>query len=240
MSDARAPSALDLFCGGGGASQGLHDAGFYLHGVDTNPRALAEYPFECEQRDALEALRSRGLTDQFDLIWASPPCQAYSTASRDRSKYPDLIAEVRELLQATGKPYVIENVLGAKRHLRDPIMLQGPMFGLGVIRRRLFECSWPCTAPPRVPYKGGIVTGEYVTVAGNGGVPSWTLKEREKRGLPRHIPGEMTLERWQEAMGIDWLSRKPLTQAIPPAYAEWIGRDFLRWREAPKQLPLRF
>lgn len=192
---------------------GLHRAGFEVVGVDLEPQP--HYPFEFHQADALTYP-----LDGFDLIWASPPCQHYSTATRDRSRHPDLIQAVRDRL--IGKRYVIENVLGAP--LRGPITLCGTMFGLRVVRHRLFETSFPCPAPTHEKHRGSIVTGDYVTVAGNGGVPAWTLRERERRGLPRHIPGEMELGTWQRAMGIDWLPRRPLTQAIPPAYAEWIGR----------------
>jgi DNA (cytosine-5)-methyltransferase 1 len=212
------PRALDLFCGGGGAAKGLVEAGFEVFGVDA--REQPEYPYEMVVADALDYP-----FDGFDFVWASPPCQRFSHATRDKSRHQDLIDPIRERLVASGLPYVIENVVGAKKFLRDPVMLCGAMFGLGVVRHRLFECSWPVRAPEHVKHKGSIVTGEYVTVAGNGGVPSWTLRERERRGLPRHIPGEMTLERWQEAMGIDWLSRKPLVQAIPPAFSRFIGEQ---------------
>lgn len=216
------PKALDLFCGAGGVSMGLHRAGFDVVGVDIEP--MPEYPrgpgFTFVQADALTFL-----LDGFDLIWASPKCQRWSQATRQSGKpeaYPDQIAPIRDRLIASGVPFVIENVLGAPLH--DPIMLCGAMFGLGVVRHRLFECSWQIKRPTHPKHNGSLVTGEYVTVAGNGGVPAWTLAERERLGLPRHIPGEMSLKRWREAMGIDWMSRKTLVQAIPPAYAEWIAR----------------
>jgi DNA (cytosine-5)-methyltransferase 1 len=214
------PKALDLFCGAGGASMGLHRAGFDVVGVDIEP--MPEYPtgdgFTFVQADALTFPLGG-----FDFIWASPKCQRWSPATRQSGtpeKYPDQIVPVRERLRATGKPYVIENVLGAP--LFDPIMLCGAMFGLGVVRHRLFECSFFVLAPPHPKHEGSLLTGEYVTVAGNGGVPSWTYKKRESLGLPRFMPDEMALETWQTAMGIDWMSRKTLVQAIPPAYAEWI------------------
>lgn len=206
--------ALDLFCGGGGASMGLRRAGFTVFGVDAKQQP--EYPFSFWQGDALTYP-----LDDFDLVWASPPCQVHSTATRDKSKHADLIPAIRERLRAWGGPYIIENVVGAP--LIKPVMLCGSMFGLGVVRHRLFECNFPVNVPPHGKHKGSLVTGEYVTVAGNGGVPAWTLKEREKRGLPRHIEGEMSLKRWQEAMGIHWLSRRPLVQAIPPAYSEFLS-----------------
>jgi DNA (cytosine-5)-methyltransferase 1 len=212
------PRALDLFCGGGGAATGLYRAGFDVVGVDLNPQP--HYPFEFRQADALTFP-----IEGFDFVWASPPCQHYSTATRDRDAHPDLVAPVRDRLRASGLPYVIENVMGAP--LVSPVMLCGSMFGLGVVRHRLFETSWLVLQPEHPRHAGSIVTGEYVTVAGNAGVPAWTMRERERRGMPRHIPGEMDLVTWQRAMGIDWLPRKPLTQAIPPAYSEFLARQFL-------------
>lgn len=216
------PKALDLFCCAGGAGKGLHDAGFDVVGVDIKPQP--EYPFEFVQADALTYP-----LDGFDLIWASPPCQRYSQATRQtgtQEDHPDLVVPIRERLRASGKPYIIENVLNAP--LVDPIMLCGAMFGLGVIRHRLFECSFPLLAPPHPKHKGSLVTGEYVTVAGNGGVPSWTYKKRKSMGLPKYMPDEMKLETWQKAMGINWMSRETLVQAIPPAYAEWLGKRALQ------------
>lgn len=216
------PKALDLFCGAGGVSVGLHRAGFDVVGVDINP--MPEYP----RKPGFTFIQADALTfplDGYDFIWASPKCQRYSSATRQTGKpesYPDQIAPIRERLRASGVPYVIENVLGAP--LLDPIMLCGAMFGLGVVRHRLFECSFPIERPTHPKHNGSLVTGEYITVAGNGGVPAWTMQERELRGLPRHMPGEMKLETWQRAMGIDWMSRGTLVQAIPPAYAEWIGK----------------
>jgi DNA (cytosine-5)-methyltransferase 1 len=227
------PKALDLFCGAGGVSKGLHDAGFDVVGVDIE--LMPEYPrgpgFEFVQADALTCP-----LNGFDLIWASPKCQRYSAATRqsgDPSSYPDQIAPIRERLRASGAPFVIENVLGSP--LLNPIMLCGAMFGLGVVRHRLFECSFFVLAPPHPKHKGSLVTGEYVTVAGNGGVPSWTYKKRESLGLSKYMPDEMKLETWQKAMGIDWTSRETLVQAIPPKYAEWIGKRFLEYGQINKQ-----
>jgi DNA (cytosine-5)-methyltransferase 1 len=196
---------------------GLRRAGFEVVGVDIRPQP--HYPFKFVQADALE-FEIGG----FEFIWASPPCQAHSSVSRSKKKYACHIDATRRKLQKSGKPYVIENVVGAP--LVNPIMLCGAMFNLGVIRHRLFETNWGLKQPAHVKHKGSLLTGEYVTVTGNGGVPSWTYKKRERLGLPRFFPGEMSLERWQKAMGIDWLPRKELTQAIPPAYSEYIARQF--------------
>lgn len=219
------PRALDLFCGAGGASMGLHRAGFEVVGVDIDQQP--NYPFEFVQADAL-SVELGG----FDLIWASPPCQRFSQATHQTGNpddHPDLIAAIRWRLIMSGAPYVIENVLRAP--LRDPQVLCGAMFGLRVVRHRLFETNWGYRAPHHVKHAGSIVTGEYVTVASNGGVPAWTLKERERRGLPRHIPGEWSMENWSSAMGIDWMERHELVEAIPPAYSEHIGRAALEMLE---------
>lgn len=226
--------ALDLFCKAGGAGMGLYRAGFAVVGIDIDPQP--RYPFTFCRGGALGYLEQnykRLRRGDYDLVWASPPCQRHSSATRQTGKpddWPDLIAPVRALLKDAGAAYVIENVLGAP--LVSPIMLCGAMFDLGVVRHRLFECSFPIEQPPHPKHRGSLVTGEYVTVAGNGGVPAWTLKEREKRGLPRHIPGEYSLKRWSKAMGIDWMERHELVEAIPPAYAEFIGRAFLEQRKA--------
>lgn len=216
--------ALDLFCGAGGASAGLARAGFEVTGVDIEEQP--EYPFTFVKADALSFDVSG-----YDLVWASPKCQRYSAATRQTGRpeeYPDQIPSIRSMLRESHIPYIIENVVGAP--LMNPVTLCGSMFGLGVIRHRLFETSFPLPPPPAHHHSGSIVTGEYVTVAGNGGVPAWTMKERERRGLPRHVPDEMSIGRWREAMGIPWMSRRTLVQAIPPAYSEWIGRAFLRWK----------
>lgn len=202
---------LDLFCGAGGAAMGYHRAGFNeIVGVDIKPQK--RYPFEFVLGDALEYLSEHG--QEFDVIHASPPCQAYSvTRSLHHNSYPMLIEETREALIATGKPYIIENVPGAP--LIDPLVLCGTMFGLRVIRHRLFECNPQITFAPamcehdgRVSRRGEIssyATGEFITVAGH----------------------NFIADDGRDAMGIDWMTCKELAQAIPPAYTEWIGRQLL-------------
>jgi DNA (cytosine-5)-methyltransferase 1 len=206
------PRLLDLFCGAGGCSVGYHRAGFDVVGVDLMPQA--HYPFDFTQADALTVLADVQPGD-YDAIHASPPCQAYSQAAMGQrnagKEYPDLVAPVRDLLNGTGLPWVMENVPGAP--MRPDYKLCGCQFGLELRRERWFETSWhafhltpPCHHPHPV-----------VSVVGHG-TPSWV---REKLGF------NPTIHHYRAAMGIDWMNRNELSQAIPPAYTEHIGRDLI-------------
>lgn len=195
---------LDLCCKSGGASVGYTLAGFQVVGVDIEPQP--DYPFEFIQADVLTLDYEFLLS--FDAIHASPPCQAYSKSSaiwRKRGKqYPDLYLPVKRLLVASGKPYIIENVPGSPV---KGIRLYGDMFGLRVLRERIFESNIPlrCDLPRyRV---GSVKTGEYVTVAGRN--HSYT--------------------RWHDAMGIHWTDIDGVRQAIPPSYTEYLGEQLFGW-----------
>lgn len=212
------PKLLDLFCGAGGAATGYHRAGLEVTGVDVTDQP--NYPFRFVQTDALTAK----FMSQYDAIHASPPCQNYcwsTTKQRENGKvYPDLIEPIRERLIASGKPYVIENVPTAP--LLNPTYLEGTMFGLGVIRRRGFETNWWLPQPRFRPRKKPIMQASkihpgntirksaYCAVAGNG-ANGWSCRVAD----------------WRIAMGIDWMTRKEIVQAIPPAYTEWIGRHLM-------------
>jgi DNA (cytosine-5)-methyltransferase 1 len=196
---------LDLFCGAGGCSRGYQQAGFHVTGIDIIPQPrYAGDDFICD--DAMIFCQKYG--GDFDVIHASPPCQAYSITRKIHAQKPReaLLPVVRELLQKTGKPWVIENVMGAPLHW--PIMLCGTMFGLSLYRHRLFESSLLLfapdheTHPERVPQPGrGASKSGYITVAG-------------------HFANMAAAKK---AMGIDWMNRHELAQAIPQAYTEWVG-----------------
>ncbi|MGP3708519.1 DNA cytosine methyltransferase [Gordonia paraffinivorans] len=209
------PRLLDLFCGAGGAGMGYHQAGFDVVGVDINPQP--NYPFEFHRADALDYLVGHGL--EFDAIHASPPCQASTALTKGTNKgreYPQLIPATRALLKYFTVPTVIENVQGAD--VRRDLVLCGEMFGLGVIRHRLFEIdNAAINQPAHKPHRGRVAgyrhgkwyDGPYFAVYGDGG-------------------GKGSVEQWQQAMGIDWTDvRKEIAEAIPPAYTEFIGRQLL-------------
>jgi DNA (cytosine-5)-methyltransferase 1 len=209
---------LDLFCGEGGAGMGYIRAGFDVTGVDIKPQP--RYPFAFVQAGALEYMRQHG--HEFDVIHASPPCQVYSvTRPLSRGDHPDLVAATREALLAVGKPFVIENVPGAP--LINPLVLCGTMFGLQVIRHRLFEV-WPepvWFSPTTCRHEGRSTGGS------KNGAPVRRLgKEYQYLSVAGHDFIKADAER---AMGIDWMTRNGLSQAIPPAYTEWLGRQLMRY-----------
>ena len=219
-------TVLDLFCGGGGASAGMLKAGAsWITGVDIENQP--EYPLWFFHADAL-ALPVEYL-QRFDFIWASPPCQAYSYAGhRWRNagkKYDDLADKTRRLLHWSGVPFVIENVPGAP--IRKDLTLCGEMFGLKVIRHRIFEIhGFECRQPEHVKHRGMVKDGYYVTVAGDGG--DYAGHNFCKLN---DLPGATQLETWKHAMGIDWLSnKKTLRESVPPAYSEYIFREFRKWK----------
>jgi DNA (cytosine-5)-methyltransferase 1 len=198
---------LDLFCGAGGASAGYVRAGFEVTGVDIAP--MPRYPYEFHQTDALEFLKTHWR--RFDVIHASPPCQAYSkTRVLQEHEHPELIDDTRKALAAIGAPYVIENVPYSP--LAEPLMLCGAMFGLRVYRHRLFESNVELSAPPHP---------EHIAKVAKMGRPPGP-------GEFMHVVGNFAgAQQAREAMGIDWMIRPEISQAIPPAYTEHIGAQLL-------------
>jgi DNA (cytosine-5)-methyltransferase 1 len=198
------PRLLDLYCKAGGAGKGYADAGFEVVGVDIAPQP--NYPFEFVQIDALAAIRDWLLdaTDPYrvDVIHDSP----------------NLIPVTRALLEATGLPYVIENVEGARDELRNPVKLCGTGFGLDVRRHRLFESNVPM-------FGMACAHGRHAAKRFPGG----RSKEQtgSNRGLSRTTvevgTWDIPLDVQQRAMGIDWMTLEELSEAIPPVYTEHIG-----------------
>lgn len=240
------PKVLDLFCKAGGCSRGYEMAGFEPVGVDIEKQK--RYPYEFIQADAIDFLRwllydtemyrpewgTHSLLD-FSLIHASPPCQRFSQATRtsgkDPCRHPDLIPIIRGLLLQSGKAYVIENV--PKAPLSNPVMICGSGVGLMDIQRhRMFESNfplrgtecrhhlqllkWPPNRSDRLKNPGA--KARVISVAG-------------------HQGSGVTADVWRQVMGIDWMTRDELAQAIPPAYTKFLGEQIMRILASPTHSP---
>jgi len=214
------PVLLDMFCGGGGAGMGYYRAGFDVVGIDI--KAQPHYPcyhdadyashFKFYQADALEFP-----LEGYDAYHASPPCYENTWSARRWIDAPvcyektDQLVNTRKLLLGMGVPFILENTTGAE--MEDYIRMDGTMFGLKVIRERWFELYGfeILLLPSRLKVKRPVQSGNYFTVAGHGGNSK-----------------DCRLTTWQEAMGIDWMTKYELTQAIPPAYTEFIGKYLMQ------------
>jgi DNA (cytosine-5)-methyltransferase 1 len=231
---------LDLFCGAGGASAGYSAAGYEVTGVDVSTKALTRYPYDSVRADALDILNTPSFWGGYDLIHASPPCQTYSISKYSHHNiHPDLLGPTLEALAATGKPWVVENVPLAP--LENALTLCGTMFGLtatdtdgrplALRRHRLFACTHPLTAPAacsclvtRRRRDRNLRTSAPDRIGGvyGGGSSDRTYAQKVRRGgyTPSKAVG-------QDLMGIRWMTRDQLAQAIPPAYTYWIGQQLL-------------
>jgi DNA (cytosine-5)-methyltransferase 1 len=190
---------------------GLHLAGFEVEGVDIEPQP--NYPFKFTQADALEL--TPDYLRRFDFIWASPPCQGFTAYKRRPGHVrprDNLIPQTRALLHSAGRPFVIENVHGAP--LIDPVTLCGSMFGLDVRRHRLFESNFQIPQP------------ECNHSAQAPRFPPATNRKNLRRTVEIGV-WRIPLEVQNKAMGIDWMDLEELSNAIPPAYAQHIGRAAL-------------
>lgn len=233
------PTILDLYAGAGGSARGYQQAGFRVVGVDLHPQPnyIGE---DLICGDALQTMRwllddrePRYSLSDFSGVHASPPCQAHSTlkARTRHIDHPELIGPTRELLQATGLPYVIENVPGAP--LINPVQLCGSAFGLDVRRHRLFETNFPIMSP-------GCSHGSQA--------PRFEVFEHGEWRLSPTVPvygvgGGKAKEHWATAMEISWMTHPELAQAIPPAFTRHVGSYLLseveRRRTDPNETDLR-
>lgn len=222
------PRVLDLYCCAGGASAGYARAGYDVDGVDIEYRP--DYPFPLHLGDAIGRLRHLTATGDimaYDLIHASPPCQAdcaLTVGTNDATgwggQHVSLIDATRDALNDARVPYVIEQPPGRSGIRRD-ITLCGEMFGLPVIRHRHFEMGgWTMAKPAHIPHRGRVrgwrhgtyYDGPYLAAYGEGG-------------------GKASIAEMQAALEMPWaLEREELTEAIPPAYTEAIGKAFLTSR----------
>jgi DNA (cytosine-5)-methyltransferase 1 len=230
------PRLLELFSGAGGSAMGWHRAGFDVVCVDLKPQPRC--PFEFHQGDAIEFAKEHG--HEFDAIAGGPPCKVHTdlkwfsgvnsgrAPARRRSgpDHVDLIPDTRAAMIASGKPYVIENVPGAP--LINPVWCCGSSFDLGVERHRQFESNVDLYAPPCDHRRQAILSPGYPVKRYHSGKPVVTMSPvigvyGRGQGLG---PGEVDL--WRKAMGIDWMVRDELSQAIPPAYTHFLGVQLIK------------
>lgn len=227
------PTCLDLFCGAGGAAMGISRAGFDVIGVDIKPQP--RYPFQFIQADALSP--PVRLSD-FDLIWASPPCQGYSIMRNlpwlKGREYPMLIPATRAMLRESGVPYIIENVNQARRTEKLPEGIQGgflcgTMFGLPLYRHRRFETSFLWLAPAHAKHVAVIRPSH--TMAGRARDMTFASWPGRRDGTSvGHGPGVRKTAK--EAMGVDWMKNDEACQAIPPHYSQHLAEYALMAMEA--------
>jgi DNA (cytosine-5)-methyltransferase 1 len=215
------PRLLDAYSGAGGAAVGYARAGFDVVGVDVvrQPR----YPFEHVVADALDVLADREFLAGFDAVHASPPCQAYSIARNihgSGDRHSRLIEPTRDLLVASGLPYVMENVPGAP--LRSPLLVCGLALGLNVKRHRLFESNVFMLGVPC-----GSHRGDWLLVFGHTVLDRGHVVGKAKGGGNTIQRRHVGTDQGRAAMGIDWMNRDELSEAIPPAYTEFIGAQLL-------------
>jgi DNA (cytosine-5)-methyltransferase 1 len=226
----RQPTLIDLYCCAGGAAVGYHRAGFRVIGYDKDPQP--NYPFEFRQADVL-SLDPEALQAEADALHASPPCQHHSRtanihpegrtggykeprARAAKADHPDLINPTRDLLNATGLPWIMENVPEAP--LRNPVILCGLMFGLKVYRHRKFELNWPLSLslPSHGPHDGWTNTTKGYSSHANGA------------SMITVAGKNFNLNDGKAAMGVDWAATQAeVAQMIPPAYTEWLGRQLM-------------
>lgn len=219
------PRLLDLFCCAGGAAVGYARAGFEVVGVDI--AFQKNYPFEFHHGDALAYVAEHG--HEFDAIHASPPCQTYSrTKTLHANEHPDLVDVTRDALNATGKPWVMENVVGAP--LIDPLVLCGTEFGLTapdvdgvplkVLRHRLFESNIPLTRRGECNHDPSILTAS-IYGAGGGWTPEHRDSAKRRGGYVPHT------DVCRELLGVDWTTKHELSQVVPPAFTEHLGKQLM-------------
>lgn len=207
---------LDLCCGQGGATRGYQQAGFYVHGVDIDPqpRYVGD---EFTKADALAVLTDLDFVRTFDAIHASFPCQAFLGGTLAPARHvPDLVTPGRPLLNAASLPWVMENVMGAPLDRERSIVLCANAFGLRTYRHRRFEYGdgLVLTAPEHLPHLKRA--------------PNRRRRERWEAGDHASITGDVGTYVGPEAMGVDWMTGNGLSEAIPPAYTEWVGRQLIQ------------
>jgi DNA (cytosine-5)-methyltransferase 1 len=212
-------TALDMFCGAGGATKGLSYIFTHVTGIDSKPQ-FRYCGNQFIQGNALSF--DLEFYQQFDFIWASPPCQAFVPMAH-RGDHHDLIAKTRALLTLINKPWVIENIPSAP--LPSFITLCGTMDifpFLRVVRHRRFESNFYIEQPA------------HLAMEDHPPVYSFDRRERRMQGLNEDdnyitcAGNNASLGAMSDAMGIHWMTRPEISQAVPPVYAKYIAKQFIK------------
>lgn len=230
------PLLIDLFCCEGGSARGYYDAGFDIVGIDLKPQPKYQFPFI--QADCLKVnpMLWAWLMSMADAIHASPPCQFGTALNNDKSRHLNLIPATRRLLQASGKPYVIENVMKVANagHLQDWVSLTGTMFDMHCIdsqgrrfdlsRERAFETNWPLARPwdPGAQHPIANVFGGHFRARGG------EFRTGGDTGRTVDLPGEDRQALARELMGMPWATMKGMSEAVPPPMTNFIGEQLLQ------------
>jgi DNA (cytosine-5)-methyltransferase 1 len=230
VSSMNRPKLLDLYCGEGGAGMGYALAGFDVIGFDIHRQP--RFPFPFVQMDVLK-IDQRWL-DWADYIHASPPCQGLTEMNNDKSRHLNLIPQTRAILQRSGKPYVIENVRGARAHLINPVSLTGLMFGnrmttskgqvFELSRERLFETNWGAEPQPswEQHYPLANVYGGHLRAR------SGDYRTGKGTGKTRDFIGEDKPALARELFDMPWATLKGISESVPPSYTHHLGEEMLR------------
>lgn len=253
------PRALDMFCCAGGTTRGLQLAGFHVTGIDIRkqPRYCGDAFVQADALNPPFDIREFDFIWASPPCQAHTKLRFMPNARQ----HSDLIPETRAMLMEAGVPYAIENVedapLGESGNL---IMLCGTMFGLQTAdgsaelwRHRLFETSFPIVLRPPCQHRSaalGVYGGhvrdrcrKVLTVVGHTPVDN-TARSEKRRAITvtghtaqtntvrNRVRQTFTLADAKAAMGIDWMTMAGLSQAIPPAYSEFIGRHVLEYIRA--------
>lgn len=223
------PKLPDICCCEGGAWIGYHRAGFDVTGVDLDPKFAKRYPGRFVAMDGLEFIKRYG--HKYDAFHVSPPCQGYSRGNAGKvTAWPKLIPDFRKVLEATGKPYVIENVTDAGPAMVNPVALCGCMFGLSTIdddgirihlkRERLFEANFPLEAPRPCDHSG---VEWWAGAYGGARRDKYEAKYVRKGG---YVPPSKDVV--ARLLGIDHdMTWNGLFESLPPAYTQHVGMQLM-------------
>jgi DNA (cytosine-5)-methyltransferase 1 len=209
----RQPRIVDLFSGAGGAARGYQRAGFHVTGVDIRPQPRYAGD-EFVQADALTFP-----LDGFDAVHASPPCQDHSalapTIAGGLHGTGYMLGDTLRRLQASGLPYVVENVPGARRDMPGALSICGQALGLARLRRhRLFVVNFAVLVPP-------CACDSYPPIGVYGDL---RLNDRALRvRSDGRVAMRAGIQTARDLLGCQWMNAAELSQAIPPAMTELLG-----------------